>query len=75
MPVLLGEFERGVVSDRLAVDADLEAVAKADYHGKIAGIVKSVAGRVGACPSMRGNVARISGRCTGPSSRRSSSAS
>ena len=33
-------------------------------------IVKSGAGRVGGgCPSGRGSVARISGRCTGPSSR------
>ena len=47
VPVRLGKLERGAVSNRLAVDATLEAVAKADYHGKIAGVVDKVLKREG----------------------------
>lgn len=47
VPVLLGRLERGSVSNRLGVDATLEAVAKADYRGKIAGVVRSVLKREG----------------------------
>ncbi len=45
--VLLGKLERGAVSNRLGVDATLEAVAKADYHGRIAGVVEKVLKREG----------------------------
>ena len=40
--VRLGAFERGDVSDRIAVAADLEAVAKADLTPEIAGLVREL---------------------------------
>ncbi len=45
--VLLGRLERGTVSDRLSVDADLEPVAKADCHPQIPGVVRKVLKREG----------------------------
>jgi len=48
-PVLvrLGKLERGDVSDRLAVAADLEAIARADVPPEIAGMVAEVLKREG----------------------------
>ena len=44
-------------------------------HGRAVPMVKSGACRASFCPSTRGSVARISGRCTGPSTTGAASAS
>jgi membrane fusion protein (multidrug efflux system) len=45
--VRLGKFERGAISSRLAVSADLEAVQRADVPTEVTGIVRSVLHREG----------------------------
>lgn len=45
--VRLGTFERGEISDRLTVSADLEAVYEADVYPEISGVVERLAKREG----------------------------
>lgn len=45
--VKLGEFQRGTVSDRLAVAADLDAVQRADVNSEISGVIETLLHREG----------------------------
>jgi membrane fusion protein (multidrug efflux system) len=45
--VRLGKFERGDISNRLPVSADLEAVERADVPAEIAGVIREVLRREG----------------------------
>ena len=45
--VKLGEFQRGTVSDRLAVAADVDAVQRADVNSEISGVIETLLHREG----------------------------